>query len=241
MRALTAPELLHVWEEGRGATPAGRATALLARACPEDSPETLRALPIGQRDARLLTLREWTFGPLFTSLARCPACGERLELSFSAGDVRAGAGTAGDAVLDVAAEGYDVTFRLPNGADLDALGDGSDARARLLERCVLAARRKGRPRPVNRLPARVLDAVVQRMGEADPQADVHTWLSCPACAHGWQATFDIVSFFWAEIEGWAYRTLRDVHVLAMAYGWREADILALSPGRRQLYLEMVQR
>ena len=241
MRPLTAPELLRAWEEGRGATPATRATALLARACPEDPPETLLALPIGQRDARLLTLREWTFGPLFTSLARCPACGERLELSFSAADVRAEAASSSDPVLDGEADGYEVAFRLPTSADLEALGGGEGARTRLLERCVVTARRNGRPKPVNRLPARVLDEVVRRMGEADPQADVHTWLSCPACAHGWQATFDIVSFFWAEIEAWAYRTLREVHVLAMAYGWREPDILALSPARRQLYLEMVQR
>ena len=52
--------------------------------------------------------------------------------------------------------------------------------------------------------------------------------------------FDIVSFFWAEIDAWARRVLREVNVLARAYGWRESDILALSPVRRQIYLSMVQ-
>jgi hypothetical protein len=33
--------------------------------------------------------------------------------------------------------------------------------------------------------------------------------------------------------------LRDVHALATAYGWREADIVAMSPWRRQVYLDMV--
>jgi hypothetical protein len=33
--------------------------------------------------------------------------------------------------------------------------------------------------------------------------------------------------------------LREVHVLASANGWSEAEILALSPQRRQRYLEIV--
>lgn len=241
MRALTAPELLRAWEEGRARPLTDRALLLLSFACPDDTRESLRALPIGRRDARLLRLREWTFGPLFTSLARCPACGERLELSFSVDDVDAAAEPAAEAELAVTEDGWEVTFRLPNSGDLEALGDGADARDRLLGRCLLDARKDGRRRPVGRLPARMLDRVVRRMAEADPQADVHTRLGCPACAHDWDATFDIVSFFWAEIEAWAHRTLRDVHVLASAYGWREGDILALSPARRQLYLEMVLR
>lgn len=242
MRALTAPELLRVWEEGRGRPLAERALLLLGCACPDEPREDLLSLSVGRRDARLLRLREWTFGPWFTSLARCPACGERLELSFGTADVLVQPEEEPQEVLRLSTEGYDVTFRLPTGADLAALEgarEGGDARDRLLERCLLSARRNGRSRPVGRLPAAVLHAVVERMGEADPQADVRTPLACPACAHAWEAAFDIVSFFWTEIERWAYRTLQEVHVLARAYAWRESDILALSPARRQLYLEMV--
>ena len=36
-------------------------------------------------------------------------------------------------------------------------------------------------------------------------------------------------------------TLRDVHGLAAAYGWREEDVLRLSPTRRQIYLELARR
>ena len=35
------------------------------------------------------------------------------------------------------------------------------------------------------------------------------------------------------------RLLRQVHTLAMAYGWREIDILSMSALRRQVYLEML--
>ena len=42
------------------------------------------------------------------------------------------------------------------------------------------------------------------------------------------------------MEGRAKRLLMDVHLLARAYGWSEAEVLALSPARRRFYLEMVE-
>ena len=89
------------------------------------------------------------------------------------------------------------------------------------------------------LPAAVFTAVQERISQVDPQADVTLALTCPACSHRWEAIFDVLTFFWTEIQAWAQRVLREVHVLASAYGSREADILALSPSRRQAYLEMI--
>ena len=63
--------------------------------------------------------------------------------------------------------------------------------------------------------------------------------SSDLCGHEWDELFDVVSFVWAELEVQACRLLQEVHVLARAYGWREGDVLALSPRRRRLYLEMV--
>jgi hypothetical protein len=234
MRPLSTPELVRAWESGAARTPAERALLLLAHACPEESWEELAALPIGRRDARLLTLREWTLGPALNCVARCPSCAEPVELNFSVADVRDDT-VAVPGELSLEAHGYTVAFRLPSSTDLSVVDD----RRALLARCLSGAEYRGRKRSLKRLPAKVLDAVVRRMAEADPQADVHTTLTCPACDHDWRATFDIVTFFLAELEVWVYRVLRDVHRLASAYGWREADILALSPRRRQFYLELV--
>ena len=227
-----------MWESGAARTQVERALLLLAHACPEESWEELASLPIGRRDARLLTLREWTMGPSLCCVARCPSCAEPVELNFSVADVRHDPSSPVES-LSLEAHGYTVAFRLPDSVDLTVVDGHGDARRVLLERCLSGAVYRGRKRSVKRLPAKVVDAVVRRMAEADPQADVHTTLTCPACAHAWLATFDIVSFFLAELEVWVYRVLRDVHRLASAYGWREADILALSPRRRQFYLEMV--
>jgi len=42
-----------------------------------------------------------------------------------------------------------------------------------------------------------------------------------------------------ELGAVARDLLGQVHALAFAYKWREADILQMSPARRQLYLQMV--
>ena len=77
------------------------------------------------------------------------------------------------------------------------------------------------------------------MAAHDPLAEVELALACPVCGHQWQLVFDVASFLWLRIEAQARRLLEEVHALARAYGWREADILAMSSGRRQAYLEMV--
>ncbi|MUL34938.1 phage baseplate protein [Gloeocapsopsis sp. AAB1 = 1H9] len=244
MRVLSASELLSAWERGLAQMPVQRALTLLAAACPETSVDTLAKLSIGQRDAYLLTLREWTFGTQLLSLATCPSCRERVELNFNVADIRIASNFELAEAYSLSIAEYELHFRLPNSQDLaaiDSYTDISKTRYFLLKRCLLTANQNGQAITADQLPTDIVDAVVQRMAEAEPQADVQLKLSCPSCSHQWQETFDIVSFFWNEIDAWAYRVLREVHTLALAYGWHETEILTLSPGRRQFYLEMVSK
>ena len=59
MRLPSASELVTVWELGLGLTPIERALRLLAALFPEASDEELAHFTIGERDAWLLTLREY--------------------------------------------------------------------------------------------------------------------------------------------------------------------------------------
>lgn len=238
MRPLTAAELLAVWEQGLRASAAEQALLLLAAASPEEAPDDLAQLSIGQRDGRLLTLRTWQFGEQLACAVPCPGCHEQLELTFSTNDIQAPA-TDQEKTLRLRRQRYDVRFRLPNTLDLLALRQTAADPATLLDRCVLTARYKGEATAVTELPDTIVTAVAERMAQADPQAEVQLALTCPACQHEWLATFDILSFFWIEINAWALRLLQEVHRLASAYGWREADILGLSSWRRQFYLEMI--
>lgn len=241
MRELTPQEMMAAWEAGQRRSLADKALLLLSYANPELSWDALAALPIGERDSRLLQLREWTFGKELTSLAICPACREELELSFSVADLQVTPPMQKESQLSIEQGDYRVEFRLLNSADLDNLEGIDDLHSHLLCRCIEGAWFRGKKRAISRLPANIVSAVVEQMSVADPQADVHTDLSCPECGHRWEAAFDIVSFFWQEIENWIKRTLREVHLLASIYNWRESDILALSPWRRNYYLQMVQQ
>jgi uncharacterized protein (UPF0212 family) len=248
MRVLSASELLQVWEKGLNQSFLQRALILLASACPERSLEELAQLSIGQRDLLLLTLRELMFGSQLLGVVSCPSCSDHLELNFKVADIQVETKLPPDAELSLDLADYQVQFRLPNSIDLAAttaqitiLEAPLAAQQLLLERCLLAVSLQGKTQTIEQLPAHVLEAIAEQMALADPQADILLSLTCPTCSHRWKSVFDIVSYFWSEINTWAVRLLREVHILASAYGWREADILAMTPYRRQLYLEMVGR
>lgn len=243
MRTPDAHELLAAWERGLNQPPIVRALLLLAGACPEDTFEQLADLPIGQRDLRLLDLREWLFGSQLTATAACPACAERLEVGLTVADIRFGSNDPASPANSFEVGGHRVVFRLPTSSDLlAALGaPRAERQARLLERCLIDVRDEaGEVVSTEALPWPVREAVSARMAEADPQADLELRLTCSGCRHAWGARFDIASFLWQELDVWAQRLLRDVTCLARAFGWCEADVLSLSPTRRQIYLELCQ-
>ena len=241
MRALSAGELLTVWEQGLMQQPVQKALALLTVACPEISDSQLAQLSIGHRDGLLLNLRERIFGSQIQSIATCSKCGERLELIFDVADIRTNAPTEPLETSLVRFDSWEVEFRLPNSLDLIAIASHDNSQDAILERCLLQVREREEIQPIAKLPTEMKSAVVTQMAKLDPQADVQLNLCCPLCSHQWLSAFDIVSFFWSEIHAWAIRTLREVHILASAYGWGEAEILTMSPYRRRLYLEMIGR
>ena len=242
MRRLSAHDLLRIWEAGEDQHPLDRALTILAAACPELTRDELAALSIGQRDARLLALRELTYGPKLEGFVECPRCAEGLEFDVTATDLRASSPDAAEEALEIVAGDLEVRFRLPDSRDLAAvLGcrDAAAARDLVVGRCVLEARNGAVEVEGGELPADAVAEISRRMSEHDPQAEVLMDFRCPACDHRWQALFDALTFFWTELAAQARRLLREVHTLARAYGWREADILGMSTRRRQSYLEMI--
>jgi hypothetical protein len=242
MHPLSAQDILQLWEEGQHRPLWERGLLILTAASPDLGQEELAALTIGQRDGRLLALREQTFGARLTGVARCPQCAESLEFPLSMAELR---GQRKDddrgATWELAVDAFTLRGRLPNSWDLAAVAQCADvasARQLLVKRCVEQVRCDGQTLAEVELPPALIDDVARRMLEADPQAEILLDLACPACQHRWRLLFDIVSFFWAEIDAQARRLLHEVHLLARAYGWRESDILAMSAVRRRYYLEM---
>lgn len=77
------------------------------------------------------------------------------------------------------------------------------------------------------------------MLDCDPQAELVIDMQCPECGQGFSALFDSAQFYLREIGQRAGQLYRDIHTLALAYHWSEADILALPFQRRQMYLNLL--
>ena len=241
---LSEQDILSIWEFGLRQHPVNRALTVLEVANPSLSRAHLLAASVGQRDIALLAIREQVFGASFASYAECPQCRAALEFAFRANDIRVGAApeTGDGQVLIFERDGYGIQARLPDSADQLAImgcGDVASASALLLQRCIVSSTYQDAAISVDRLPESVIAALGEAVVERDPQAEIRLKLVCPSCEHQWFAIFDVLAFLWEEITTHARRILRDVHVLASAYGWSESEILALSAMRRRFYLEMV--
>ncbi len=241
IHALTELDVLRIWEAGLSQPPAAKALTVLAAAFPDVSRADLGALTVGQRDARLLDVRERLFGPTMTATAACPSCWERVEFGLRTDHLRLSIGDAAQHTDTLSIGGYEITFRLPDSYDLDCLMDAAgpeSALTALLHRCVLSCHRAGSSVAIDAVPVTVVEELAAQMAALDPQSETQLALQCVHCGHPWQVLLDIVAFLWVEIAAHVRRLLREVHDLARAYGWHERDILAMSPVRRAAYREL---
>jgi hypothetical protein len=235
-----APALLLAWEEGCEASPGERGLLLVRLAAPALPDDRLAALSVGERDGLLLDLFERLFGRHAPALADCPTCGEAIEFAVPLDAIRVPPPPGRPECFTLVQDGHEVAYRLPRAGDLAALGarggiESQDAARALVSQCVLAA-----PELNDGLGEALEAAIAAAVVEADPQAVVTLDLNCPSCATRWQAPFDILEFLWCRVDWFARGLLREVHVLASHYGWSEHDIVALTPGRRRHYIEMIE-
>src|ERR1700722_1136867 len=87
MRPLSVEKMIGVWEKGDLCSPVDRALLLLQAATPGSSLQDLAELNIGERDRRLLELREKTIGTRLSCAVKCPACGEDLQFEFDTREI----------------------------------------------------------------------------------------------------------------------------------------------------------
>ncbi|MGW1748639.1 T4 family baseplate hub assembly chaperone [Streptomyces sp. NPDC002092] len=233
-----AAELLAAWEAGLGQAPVGRALLLHRTARPDVDTGRLPQLPVGEREADLFALRRALFGERMQVRLECAACGADMEFDLDAGELAQSLGSAGDSVVRVRQDGWDIEFRLPGVADLQAAARSADPRAALFARCLVSATHDGTAAAAGELPVPVQRRIAEAVEAADPGADLVIDVACPECGEATRAELDIASYLWTELDAWARDVLLDVHLLATAYGWSEPEILALSPTRRRYYLEL---
>jgi hypothetical protein len=231
MRTLTQVDTLALWESGRLLHSIDQGLLAVETAFPETCNESVADWPLGRRNRALAEMHCACFGPRLSGWTTCRECGEKLEFNV---DARALAETREATANDVVAIGGR-DFRLPTSRDLARIAqkdDAADAGRALLDMCLVAGETEV-------WSDAEVDAVGESMAAADPLAEVRLDFTCPACGEVFDESLDLAIFLWSELEEQATRLLLEVHALARAYGWSEHEVLALSPVRRRLYLEMV--
>ena len=238
MLALNAATLVAAWEDGMGEPLVDRAPALLRSLGLVQGTCDPAAMTVGACDLLLYDLRRRLFGPDLDLVARCPACGELVELVIPVTEVAPAHPGARVSRVTVEDDGLRIRCRLPTNGDLrDVAGYGLEATAAdLLERCVEDMEGPDAPPAAAALPPAAAERLVSALAASDPGADVTADIECP-CGAVWPETVDIRSILWTELTRWVQDRLAEVHLLGLAYGWAERDILEMSPYRRRFYLE----
>jgi hypothetical protein len=233
IRPPSIARLIDAWDAGLAQHPIDRALTLAGAYTGLDG-AGLAALSIGERDALLVRIRQLVIGDLLAGLCPCAECREGNEFELDTASLPPTAPPEGG-VVAISAGDRMVRARLPNSVDLAAvaaLDDESAAARAILRRCLVddAA-----------IDDALLAAFDGAMERCEGVAGIEIAFTCSACRAPNRAPFDIAGFLWSEISERVERVIEDVDVLASAYGWGEADILAMSDRRRALYVRRARR
>ena len=195
----------------------------------------IRAANVAWRMQALLAVAAATAGRALPAIGRCPRCGEGIDLHLDLADF---ALEPPEGAIPMETGGGGWRLRLPTGEDqarwLRAGAGQGDLAATLL------ADASGRPWPQGRdLPAGWAAAAETALAGADPLTPLALAFACPHCGGEGALEPDLEGLLLARLERERRSLLRQVHALASAYHWGEAEILALSPDRRAWYVERV--
>lgn len=218
-----------------------RTVVALGSSSPPD-PEALLALAVADRDLLLLAVRRATYGDRFDVVLSCTACGEPMDVSFSADAIPVRWSPAPPVPLarslpDGAGGTVEVRLRPPTGSDQEAAAAGEEAPLDvLLRRCLVAvADGPGGDEGWDALPDAARGAFAAAVEEASAAIELALDLTCPECGVEFGADLDLARYLLGEFAVPAGSVLQDLHLLASAYHWSEPDVLRIpSPRRRAL-------
>lgn len=253
VRSLTGDDEAFLFENGESLLPAERATALLTRCLSRLGTQTnpaadvVRSLTVGDREALLLHVRRLTLGERLHCVIICAQCGEKMDLEMKVGDLLAPPYSLNRErpEVEVTDNGvrYRVRLRLLTGGDAEAaaamaLVDPRGAADLLLYRCVESITTDN-GRPVDELPAALLEYLPAALLDLDPQAEIRMKFACLECKRPFCALFDASAYFFQEIAAGIKQLYREVHTLAFYYHWSEAEIIRMTRRKRQRYLRLL--
>ncbi len=230
-------------------------TALLARCLVRlgplttVTPDAVRMLTAGDREALLLHLRRLTLGNRMSCLTTCPACSEKMDLDLAVNQLLvppyADPPATHEMTIQEGNTAYTVHFRLPTGEDQEAVAAPEHrtvqaAADALLQRCIEQVSRNGAADvPPEDWPPTLATQLSARMVALDAQAEIGLDLACPYCEQAFSVLFDTAAFFRKELDQHVQYLYREVHLLALYYHWSEHEIMNMPPTKRRRYLHLL--
>jgi hypothetical protein len=210
-----AVKLLDAWRNGASAHV--RLDRLLRVLEPADA---LDLETLGQRNQRLLRLAGRFGSGRLEGVATCSACTTDNEFTIPVDELLAIPPPSATSTMVAG-----MTLRLPRMVDLLA-----DDPTPLLARCTDGA-----------LSVEAAQAAGTALDALDPAASVVLEITCAHCSLGFLADVDIAGFVEVVVDRVATVLLRDIDVIASAYGWSEYAIAALPSQRRRAYVAMIRQ
>ena len=171
---------------------------------------------------------EWFEGP-------CSACGAMSDLMFSIDAIPRTAPGAGFPAVEIGTTLGLRSFEAPNGDHEErfALRTAEDPRRVFAALCGLSEMAEA---DAIRFDAEDLARIDTALEEMSPEIADRISVVCAVCGGHSEMVIDPLGFAFPSVES----VLRDVHLIARAYGWTEEQILAMPIARRQAYVSMIR-
>lgn len=196
----------------------------------DERPPRGAELTTADRDRVLAAIYIRAFGARISSSVRCVQCEARFDVDFSLRDLMRDADEAVERGTDAVVRLSDGRrYRLPTGADERAALASDDPAAALLNACALDG--------VKQEDGATVPALMQKVA---PLLDVDLDATCPECSTKQSLRFDVQSYLLAALRAEEAQLLREVHRLAVTYGWSRAEILALPRERRRSHAALIE-
>lgn len=201
------------------------------------------ALPLGQRILRLLRILELTLErDDFSATLKCPepSCAQAFEVGLGFASLAEHGSTGPSNVVNFELPGGEpLALRLPTGRDQAAWRDQPFVDEKGALSTIVRTLAVDPATVPAVLEPEQLAPLSQAMEEADPLVAFSLATTCPHCGHSAEIPVDLEAVVLSHLAQHRQGILRDVHHLAIRYGWTEADVLALPPRRRAEYQRLI--
>jgi hypothetical protein len=199
--------------------------------------DRVRALSVGDRQflIRRLGIELDTDECWLTGV--CEHCGQPIDVAVRQSALPYKPATDGYPIATAQTSLGECRVRVPTGLDQEAMAvveDESAAADELARRCVLDLV-PGRELDPAELTERDLEILGEAVESVAPEMVTEIQASCPHCSGQTAIAIDP----YRCLRNLDVGVLRQVHTLASAYHWSEAEILALPRQRRLRYLQMI--